>query len=179
MGLGKRQVAARFRVSKDAAFRHAQNHLPPELKAALALKLVRKEGDVRAVLLEEGSNAVEALRAVRGPLFGMFLAAVDVNDTRAAAALSGRIVETISLGARLTGELMPAAGTTIQNIVVSADYIRLRSDLLAALRPFPEAARAVAEAFRRTGERAAVEMQRSVPRIIEGTATEVTDAVAA
>ena len=41
--------------------------------------------------------------------------------------------------------MMPAVGTSVTNIVLSADYIRLRGDLLAALRPFPEAARAVAD----------------------------------
>ena len=71
------------------------------------------------------------------------------------------------MSAKIAGELLPAAGTTIQNIVLSPDYIRLRGDLLAALRPFPEAARAVADIFKRTGERAAAEMQRSTPRMIE------------
>ena len=141
--------------------------MTPELKAALALRLVRKQGDTRAVLLEEGASTAEALRAIRGPLFGMFLSAVDVSDNRAAAALAGRLHEGLAITAKIAGELLPAAGTTIQNIVLSPDYIRLRGDLLAALRPFPEAARAVAAVLRTAGERAAVEMQRSTPRMIE------------
>jgi hypothetical protein len=175
-GLSKRAIGERFKVSPDAVWRHGKDHLTPELKAALALKLVRKEGDTRAVLLEEGAGAVEALRAIRAPLFSRFLTAVDVGDDRAAAALAGRLHEGLNLSARLTGELLPAAGTTIQNIVVSADYIRLRGELLAALRPFPEAAHAVSEVFRRTGARAEDAMARSVPRIIEGNVTEVSDA---
>src|SRR3979411_2482790 len=51
-GLSKRQVAERFRVSPHAVWRHGQHHLSPELKAALALKLIQREGDTRAVLLE-------------------------------------------------------------------------------------------------------------------------------
>lgn len=178
-GLSKRAIGEKYGLHPDAVWRHGQNHLSPEVKAALALKLVRKEGDVRAVLLEEGAGAVEALRAIRAPLFGRFLTAVDVGDDRAAAALAGRLHEGLSLSARLTGELMPAAGTTIQNIVISQDYIRLRTDLLNALRPFPEAARAVAEVFRRTGEHAAAAMAQSMPRpMIEGTAEVVDDAAA-
>jgi hypothetical protein len=179
VGLSKRAIGVRFGLSGDSVWRHGQNHLSPEIRAALALKLIRREGDVRAVLLEEGSNAIEALRAVRAPLFGRFLVAIDTGDDRSAAALAGRLHEGLALSAKLTGELLPAAGTTITNIVLSSDYMRLRSELLAALRPFPEAARAVAEVFRRTGETAAVEMARSVPRpMIEGTATriEVSDA---
>jgi hypothetical protein len=173
--LGRRRIAERFHVSPDAVQRHSQNHLTPELKAALVLKLIQREGDVRGCLLEEGAGTVEAIRAIRAPLFGRFLAAVDIGDDRSAAALAGRLHEGLTLSARLTGQLVPAAGTTIQNIVLSADYITLRSSLLAALRPFPEAARAVAEVFRSTGEHAASEMHRNVPRpmMIEAQATEV------
>jgi hypothetical protein len=175
-GLAKRAIAARFKVSPDAVWRHSQAHLTPELKAALALRLVRREGDVRAVLLEEGAGAVEALRAIRAPLYGRLLVAIDTGDDRSAAALAGRLHEGLALSAKLTGELLPAAGTTITNIVLSADYMRLRSELLAALRQFPEAALAVSQIFRRTGETAAAEMARSVPRaapMIEATSIEV------
>ena len=173
-GLAKKRIAQRFGgLSMDAVWRHGKDHLPPEMRAALALKLIRKEGDTRAVLLEEGAGTIEAIRAIRGPLFARFLAACDCGDDRSASQLAGRIHEGLSLGARITGEMMPAVGTSVTNIVLSADYIRLRGDLLAALRPFPEAARAVADVFRRTGERAADDMQRGVPRLIEGTATAV------
>jgi hypothetical protein len=175
-GLSKRSIGERFSVSPDAVWRHGQAHLTVELRAALALKLIRKEGDTRAILLEEGATTIQALQAVRAPLFGRFLAAVDVGDDRAAASLAGRLHEGLSLSARLSGQLAPASSVTVQNIVLSSDYIRLRSDLLAALRPFPEAARAVAEVFGRTGRRAADEMHRGVPRMIDATATEVADA---
>lgn len=175
-GASKRAIGERFKVSPAAVWRHGKDHLSPELKAALALKLIRREGDTRAVLLEEGAGAVEALRAIRAPLFGRFLAAVDVGDDRAAAALAGRLHEGLSLSARLTGELLPAAGVSITNIVLSPDYQRLRGDLIRALASYPAAREAVAAAFRRFGEHAAGEMARGMPRVIEGTATEVADA---
>jgi hypothetical protein len=99
------------------------------MRAALATKLLLREGDVRKVLLEEGTGVVEALKAVRGPLFGMFLTAVDAGDSRAATALSGRIHESLSLSAKLTGELMPHAGVTVTNVLLSPDFQRLRSEL--------------------------------------------------
>src|SRR6266568_8249215 len=117
-GLSIRVIGQRHGVSSDAVWRHGQHHLSPEIKAALALKLVRKEGDVRAVLLEEGAGTIEALRAIRAPLFGRFLAAVDVGDDRAAAALSARLHEGLQLSARLTGQLMPAASVSIVNIAL-------------------------------------------------------------
>jgi hypothetical protein len=154
----------RFKVSEDALWRHSRNHLTKEIRAALALKLVAKEGDTRAVLLEEGASTAEALKAIRGPLFGLFLGAIDAGEGRTAAQIAGRLHEGLSISAKLAGELIPAATTNIQNIVLSPDYIRLRGELLNALRPYPEAARAVAEVFRRAGEQAAAEMHRTAAR---------------
>jgi hypothetical protein len=175
-GLGRRRIAEKFGVSADAIQRHSHNHLAPELRAAMTLKLIQREGDVRAVLLDEGVGTIEALKAVRGPLFGRFLAAVDIGDDRSAVALAARLHESLQLSARLTGQLVPHANVNVTTLVISQDYIALRSSLLAALRPFPEAARAVAEVFRRTGEHAAAEMQRNAPRMIEAKAVEVSDA---
>lgn len=179
-GLVKRAIAARFHISADALWRHSQAHLTPELKAALALKLIRREGDTRAVLLEEGAGAVEALRAIRAPLFGRFLAAVDIGDDRSAVALAGRLHEGLALSAKLTGELMPHMAVNIGAVVLHPDYQRLRGALLRVLSRFPEAREAVAAEFRQFGEAAATEMARSVPRpatpMIEGVGIEVSDA---
>ena len=90
-GLSKRAVAARFVVSRDAVWWHAQAHLTAEMRAALATKLLQREGDTRHILLEEGAGVTEALKAIRGPLFCLYLAAVDTGDSKAAAALSGRL----------------------------------------------------------------------------------------
>jgi hypothetical protein len=174
-GVAKRIVAQRFNVSPDAAWRHGRDHLSPELRAALVLKLVAREGDTRAVLLEEGASAVEALRAVRGPLFARFLASVDAGDDRAASALAGRLHEGLALSAKLTGELVPAAGVSVTNVVLHPDYQRLRVDLLRILARHPAAKDEVAAAFRRFGEEAAAEMHRGIPRpmMIEAKAEEV------
>src|SRR5438067_13891006 len=97
-GFSKRAVAERFHVSRDAVWRHAQAHLTAEMRAALATKLLQREGDTRRILLEEGAGVAEALKAIRGPLFGLFLAAaVDTGDNKAAAALSGRLHENLAL----------------------------------------------------------------------------------
>jgi hypothetical protein len=117
-GLAKKRIAARFGgLSMDAVWRHGKDHLPAEMRAALALRLIRKEGDTRAVLLEEGASSIEAIRALRGPMFARFLAACDCGDDRSAAQLAGRIHEGLSLGARITGEMIPAVGTSVTNIV--------------------------------------------------------------
>ncbi len=166
-GLSRRLIAVRFKVSADAAWRHGRAHLTPEIRAALATKVLAREGDMRRILLEEGTGVVEALKAIRGPLFGMFLTAVDVGDARAATALSGRLHESLSLTAKLTGELVPHTGVSITNVLLSPDFMRLRAELLRVLARYPEAREEVAAVFRRVGLQAATEMGAPGPKLIE------------
>ena len=106
-GLSKRAIAQRFEVSPDAVWRHHQTHLTAEMRAALTVRLLQRDGDVRRILLEEGAAVVEALKAIRGSLFGLFLIAVDTGDSKLAAALAGRLHESLALSAKLSGELIP------------------------------------------------------------------------
>ena len=166
-GVAERAVAERFGVSRDAVWRHGQTHLTAEMRAALATKLLQREGDTRRILLEEGAGVSEALKAIRGPLFGLFLAAVDTGDNRAATALSGRLHENLALVAKLTGELVPHAGTTITNILLSPDFQRLRAELMRVLARYPEAQAEIAAVFRQAGLRAATEIGASAENLIE------------
>jgi hypothetical protein len=147
--------------------------LTAEMRAALATKLLQREGDTRRILLEEGAGVTEALKAIRGPLFGLFLAAVDTGDNRAATALSGRLHENLALVAKLTGELVPHAGTTITNILLSPDFQRLRAELIRVLARYPEAQAEIAAVFRQAGLRAATEMGASAGKMIEAVPVEV------
>ena len=137
------------------------------MRAALATKLLQREGDTRRILLEEGAGVSEALKAIRGPLFGLFLAAVDSGDNKAAAALSGRLHENLALVAKLTGELVPHAGTSITNVLLSPDFQRLRTELIRVLAHYPEAQAQVAAVFRQAGLRAATEMGAPDGKMIE------------
>ena len=166
-GLSKRAVAERFGTSRDAVWRHARAHLTAEMRGALATKLLQREGDTRRILLEEGAGVTEALKAIRGPLFGLFLAAVDTGDNKAAAALSGRLHENLALVAKLTGELVPHAGTSITNVLLSPDFQRLRAELIRVLARHPDAQAEVAAVFRQAGLRAATEMGASTGKMIE------------
>jgi hypothetical protein len=51
-GISRRLIAARFKVSADAAWRHGRAHLTPEIPAALATKVLARERDMRRILLE-------------------------------------------------------------------------------------------------------------------------------
>jgi hypothetical protein len=157
-GLSKRAIAQRVEVSPDAVWRHCQAHVTAEMRSVLTVRLLQREGDVRRILLEEGPGVVEALKAIRGPLFGLFLIAVDTGDSKTAAALAGRLHESLALSAKLSGELVPHAGVSITNVLLSPDFIRLRGELLRVLERYPEARDEVAAAFRRAGLQAVAEI---------------------
>jgi hypothetical protein len=167
LGVSKRQIGQRHKIDADAGWRHSRAHLTPEIKAALATKVLNREGDMRRVLLEEGTGIVDALKAVRGPLFGLFLAAVDSADAKIAAHLAGRLHESLQLSARVTGDLVPHASVSITNVLLSPDFMRLRTELLRVLSRFPEARDQVARVFRAAGERAAAEMRGEQAPVIE------------
>src|SRR5712691_10571093 len=101
-GINRRLIAARFKVSADAAWRQGRAHLTSELRAALATKVRGARGRHAPDFARGRDWRLEALKAIRGPLFGMFLAAVDLGDARAATAISGRLHESLSLSAKLT-----------------------------------------------------------------------------
>ena len=157
-GVSRRSIGERYKVPPDAVWRHGRNHLTPELRAAIATKVLDREDDVRTAILEEGDGIVGSLKAIRSPLFALFLTAFDATDGRVAAALAGRLHENLQIAAKLTGELAPHAGISITNVLLSPDFMRLRQQLLDALKCHPQAAQDVAAIFRAASLRAAAEM---------------------
>jgi hypothetical protein len=90
----------------------------------------------------------------------------------AASALSGRLHENLALVAKLTGELVPHAGTSITNILLSPDFQQLRAELIRVLARYPDAQAQVAAVFRQAGLRAATEMDASPEKLIEAVPVE-------
>jgi hypothetical protein len=127
------------------------------MRAALATMLLQRERDTRRILLEEGVGVADALKAIRGPLFGLFLVAVDTGGQQR----GGRVIrpDARKPGARakLTGEAAPHAGTTITNSLLSPDFRRLRGELMRVLARYRDAQPEVAFVFRPAGLRPAAE----------------------
>src|SRR5439155_3898171 len=51
-----------------AVWRHAQAHLTAEMRAALATRLLQREGDTRRILLEEGAGVIDVMAALKRSL---------------------------------------------------------------------------------------------------------------
>ena len=126
-------LVAKYRVSKDALSRHKGNHLPQTL--------------VKAREAEEVSNADELLEEVRGlqeRAYAILDEAEETGDLRGALWAIREARHNLELLARLLGELDQR--TTV-NVLVSPEWMEIRTVIVGALEPHPEARGAVLRAL--------------------------------
>jgi hypothetical protein len=91
-------------------------------------------------------------RARLQQLVGM---ATDFGDVKAAVSAEGAITANLQLVSRLLGMLVSVSEHRSTSILISSDYLALRSAIIGALKPYPDAARAVGEALHRLEAEAA------------------------
>ncbi len=137
-GEALRDIAGRVPVSKSALARHAADHIPVQLAKAkdaeqisqadtLLERLIELNTETRAVLADaklEG-NGVLRLQAI------------------------ARLEKQFELEGKLLGELQSGP---VVNVTISPEWLTLRAVVIAALRPYPDAAQAVTRALT-AGER--------------------------
>jgi len=127
-----RDISGQYRVSRSALSRHAE-HIPAQLAAASAAQEVARADTLLGQVQSLRDRALSLLdRAERD------------GDVRAAVVALRETRATIELLAKLAGELQEAA---VVNIVASPDWCRIRTVLLSALAPFPDARAAAAAAL--------------------------------
>ena len=152
LGLARRvslnTLARKFDVSKDAIWRHKRNHFPPQLEAALVATGAPSAIDLEQLRQSESEGLLQSVVVQRARLYALVDKAEEFDDVRAAASVHGRITDNLTLAAKLVGELNTHHHTTINQLVISPEYLDLRGDLISALAPFPEARRAVAKVLR-------------------------------
>jgi hypothetical protein len=155
-------IAAQFKVSRDAVWRHCQKHLTDndrsEYLAAVPLKELAEKAAV------EGMSVLEHLSIVRATLMRQFQLAASVNDRQGTATLAGRLTECLRAIGQLTGELgsMVANNLTINNttnILNSPVFANLQANLLTALAPYTDARAAVVQALRQMDDQKELPMK--------------------
>ena len=142
-----RVLAQRFGLSRDAILRHSRNHLPAQVRASLLTALRPSDIDLDALRESEGRSLLASLIAQRARLALLSEACFAEGELHAATSVEARITASLELTSRLLGQLVTHHHTTSTSVLISADYLQLRQVLIAALKPFPEAARAVAAAL--------------------------------
>lgn len=129
-----RDVAGRYRISKSAVERHKAEHIPARLAQAQDAQDAARADTLLAQVSE-----------LQGKALGILTKAESAGDLRAATAAIREARECLALLAKLTGELDERAQVNI--LVASPEWVALRSRLLVALEPFPDARMAVAGAL--------------------------------
>jgi len=139
-GEPNRRVAARHAVSEQAIRRHRSDHLP----AALADAAATEKADAGTDLLRE-------VKALRGKAYSLLLKAEAAGDYRTALAGVREARACLELLGEVEGEL--DRRQTV-NILVAPEWLAARAALMLALRPYPDAAVAVAASLAAIEERA-------------------------
>ncbi len=133
-----RDLARQFGLSKDALARHKESHIPTELLKSNDIQEIAK-ADVLLVQLEE----------IREKTLSLLDKAEQAADTRvygAPVAYLREVREQIKLLAELEGRLAAQPQITIVN---SPQWVELRTLIITALEPYPEAREAVVHAIRK------------------------------
>jgi Psq-like protein len=147
-----RPLARKYGVSYDSLWRHWRRHLSVEQKDRL------KFGDapvdkLRGMVAEEGISVLKDLNFARKSIIDA-LAAAPAQDGHATATLAGRLHENARIRGLISGELSKSPLVSItnntQNVFTNdAGFVEFQGELIAALRGFPDARRAVLLVFER------------------------------
>ncbi|MDQ3653977.1 MAG: hypothetical protein M3457_02710 [Chloroflexota bacterium] len=128
-----RRIASQYDVSERAVRDHKANHLKGRMLKAVEQ---REEADIRIAI-----DVVGQLKAINGAALAVLKGARDAHDGELALKAIDRLLRQIELQAKLIGDLQQEGTTTI---TVNAEWIEIRSVVLSALAPYPDARQAVA-----------------------------------
>ena len=134
-----RRIATQFGVSESAVRRHRAEHLSATLAQARASEDVAHADDL-----------VSQLQALSQETLAIFREARQAKEHDLALRAIARAEKQIELLAKLLGELDERP--TI-NLVLSAEWVTVRTTLMAALQPYADARVAVADALMALEER--------------------------
>jgi hypothetical protein len=161
-------IAARFGVSPDSVRRHSKRHLSAVQQAAAHLK--PEAIDLDQLRESEGSSLLGQLLAQRATLQTIGAAAFEAKNYQAAVAAERAVTNSLDLLSRVLGLIITKHEVKSTALLISPDYLALRGCLIEALRPYPDAARAVGIALRSLEDKAAADIRAAGSKLIEGRA---------
>src|SRR5258708_633559 len=130
-GMPLDKLARRYGLSKPACQRHCARQIPAALRDKNAtIALIGAECDLKGLREQESDGLLRHIASQRGALYGLL---DGEGDKKIAVAIHARITANLELGAKVLGQVAGHATTINQNLIVSPDYLRLRSPLLNAL----------------------------------------------
>jgi len=133
-GVSLRNIAERYSVSKTALHRHKESHLPADLVKAQEAREIAK-----------ADSLLDQVTELRDKALSILDKAEQAGDLRTALQGVREAKGCLELLAKLQGELQERPTV---NVLVNPQWITLRTVILEALEPYPEARQAVAWALR-------------------------------
>lgn len=144
-GVSMRALANRYRVGPDSLYRHARNHMPPQLRARL-IAGPDLDIDLDKLRETESQSLLINLVSLRHRLFASLDTAEEAGDGNMISRLAGQLHHNLEVTGRLLGDLATGP-SSITNVLILPQYVELRVELTRALQPFPAARAAVAAAL--------------------------------
>ncbi len=153
-GASVRAIARKYDVHEVALYKHRKK-LPAQLKAAFIGRLLKPGVDLEKLKTEESEGLLQSLAQQRARLLITQDTEMEAGNAQAVATLANAIHRNLELVGRYLGELQQHHVHTTISVLVTKEYMELRTALLRALGPFPDARRCVAETLHRLEEGAA------------------------
>jgi hypothetical protein len=142
-----RVLAKRFELSKDSIFRHRRLHMSAQLVAAIAMAAHPSAVDLEQLERSESEGLLGALVGQRARLQLLSELAFEQGEISAATSVERAITQSLELTSRLLGMIVQRHDVRSTSILISGDYLALRAAIIGALKPYPEASRAVGAAL--------------------------------
>jgi hypothetical protein len=138
-------------LSKASLQRHfssSSDHVPPIVRdKQAAVALCGAEVDLKQLREQENDGLLRHIASARSKLYQLLDRAG--NDVKTATAVHTAITGNLKLMATVLGKIGGTSSVTNHNtLILSSDYLSLRSRLISCLRPYPEARKAVASMLR-------------------------------
>jgi len=134
-GISYRTLARRYHLGVGSISRHNRSHVPAALRDRIsARRLGGVEKNLAALKRDESDNLLRLLVAQRARLGDLADRARMKNNFIGEAQAEKQTLANLVTTARLLGELSTGGSTTTVNqLIVSSDYLKLRAALLQAL----------------------------------------------
>jgi len=166
-GVPVRALAKKYGVNIHVLYR-LRAKLPPQLRAAHLGARLRAGADLEKLRIDESEGLLQNIATQRARLLLMQDSAMEAGDHSIATLISGRILQTVELAGKYLGEFAQHQIRTTVSVLIQPEYLEMRSALVSALAPYPEARRAVTAALHATEAKAA----NKLPATIDGTVVE-------
>jgi hypothetical protein len=150
-GVPVRVLTKRYGIAKDALYRHRtrMRKESPILLAALSAENWNvKPEDLERIRIETSENWLVQLRAQFAKLAAAQDACLETGNFTVAAQLAGRVLQVLDMLGRAVGEIAQHSVKVQNNIILAPGYWKVRTAIMQALHPFPDARHAVIEALR-------------------------------